>query len=150
MTRMTEDPEFINYFIQLPNIIHYSNDEEYRQAVRKAFRFNPHESYTYDGLIQDPSKLDDITKDELCLDVESMEFGMSALYEATISELYFKKLYIKAAGRMFSTDPKIGQAVLCSYDTFIWYYGCMWHYLRAGNSGLKQCIEYKKLNACFA
>jgi hypothetical protein len=63
------------------------------------------------------------------LDMDALETGMDKLFLATCEDPIFRTLYEYAAGRMFSTDLKIGQAVLCSYDTFPWYFSCVWHHL---------------------
>lgn len=145
----TMEQDYIEYFKALPSVILYTDDHEYRNAIRKTFRFDPKEKYNYNGIIQDFESLDDITKDEVFLDSKSITTSMDCLYEHTIIEPHFQELYEKSAGRMFSTDPQIGQAVLCAYDTFMLYYSAVWHFLHGGVSALLNCPEYKKLVSYF-
>ena len=88
-------------------------------------------------------------KDEVFLDSKSITTSMDCIYEHTSIDPHFQELYVKSAGRMFSTDPQIGQAVLCAYDTFMLYYSAVWHFLHGGVSALLNCPEYKKLVSYF-
>lgn len=141
--------DFKNYIISLPSFIHYKSDEEYRGCVRHIFRFDLNETYSYEGKLTNFSQLDVKTQDELLFDNKALTESMDRLYEDTIKEPFFQDLYLHAAGQMFSTDPKIGQAVLCSYDTLHMYYACVWFFYVGGVSALLSCAEYKKLNHYF-
>lgn len=145
----TMEKKYIEYFKGLPSVILYTDDHEYRNAIRTAFRFDPKEKYNYNGIIQDFDSLDDITKDEVFLDSKSITSSMDSLYNHTSIEPHLQDLYLRAAGRMFSTDLQIGQAVLCAYDTFDLYYSAVWHFLHGGTSALLTCPEYKKLISYF-
>lgn len=144
-----KEMDYIDYFKSLPSIIIYTDDHEYRNCIRTAFRFDPNEKFTFDGKIVDMNQLDDITKDEVLMDCKSISSSMDRLYNSTKDQGDFKDLYIKAAGRMFSTNPEIGQAVLCSYDTFHLYYACVWYYLNGGTSALLCCGKYDELRKYF-
>ena len=145
----TTSMDYIAYFKSLPSTIVYVTDEEYRNAIRVAMRFQPDQTYTYNGLIHNINELDEQTRDECLFDSSSITTSMNILYEHTNKEGRFHDIYIKAAGQMLSTSPDIGHAVVCSYDTFTWYYTCVWHYLHGGISSLIQCTEYEKLRQHF-
>jgi hypothetical protein len=89
--------------------------------------------------------LDEESRDEMQFDMEKVNSNLNALYECTKQEYVFEELYKSAAGKMFSTDPLIGQAVLCSYDYFMLYHSCLWFYFHPGPSGIRECAEYKQL-----
>ena len=134
---MNPNPEpFFDYFRSLNPQIAYHSDPEYRQHLRRVFRFSP-EKRTYYANVKssdlapdfEEMDIDPQSKDEMELDMDALEAGMDIIFLATCDDPIFRTLYEYAAGRMFSTDPKIGQAVLCSYDTFPWYFSCVWHYL---------------------
>lgn len=137
------------YILSLPSCMIYGDDDEYRNKIRRVFQFDPNEKYDYDGKITDFNILDAKTKNELFFDSKHMAKNMDQLYEDTKDDSHFKELYLAASGRMFSTDPKIGQAVLCSYDTFSWYYSCVWYFYLNGVSGLLACSAYKNLKSYF-
>ena len=156
---MNHDHEpFFDYFRSLNPQITYHSDQEYRQHLRRVFRFSP-EKRTYYANIKSSDlapnfedlDIDPQSKDEMELDMDALEEGMDMIFLATCDDPIFRTLYEYAAGRMFSTDPKIGQAVLCSYDTFPWYFSCVWHHLM----NLKEkCIvelqEYQQLCSWFS
>ena len=147
--RFSKPMPFLEYFKSQPSVVFYDDNEEYRACIRKAFRFNPDEKYTYDGKLVDFTQLDRESQDEVFFDSQSMAEGMNILYEKTHTDPFFQELYLHAAGRMFSDSPKIGQAVLCSYDTFSWYYTCVWYFLNGGFSSVAACQEYRKLKTHF-
>ena len=126
-----------------------TTNEEYRNCIRLVFRFDPTEKFTYDGKLQSFDSLDEQTQDELLFDSKRVHASMDTLYEITTTSSFFRELYLNAAGRMFSTDPKIGQAVVCAYDTFDLYHACVWYYLFGGYTSLTSCAEYSKLKTYF-
>jgi hypothetical protein len=126
--------------------------------MRRVFRFSP-EKRTYYANVKsvdldidfDEIDLDPISKDEMELDMDALEEGMDILFLATHEDPVFRTLYEYAAGRMFSTDPKIGQAVLCSYDTFPWYFSCVWYYvLESKEKPVVELQEYQALCSWFS
>ncbi len=145
----TSKSSYLDYFSHLPSYIVYSNDTEYRECVRKVFQFNPLEKYNYNGKLCHFNDLDPVTQDELMYDSKTVETHMDELFDLTKDCVHFRELYLYAAGRMFSTEHKIGQAVLCSYDTFHYYYSCIWYYLHGGSSSLLSCKEYQQLKSYY-
>lgn len=141
--------EFVDFYQSLPSWLYYSTNKEYRDTIRKVFRFNKTKKSTYANLEINhiyENEFDAETIDELSFDTEQMERGMQTLYEITKEQTLFQELYILAAGRMFSTDPKIGQAVLCSFDYFSDYHTIVWYYLLDGYSAAIKCPSYDKLH----
>ena len=152
---MNPEP-FFDYFQSLNPNLSYHSDQEYRQHLRRVFRFSP-EKRTYYANIK-PSDLapkfedldiDPQSKDEMELDMDALEEGMDMIFLATQENPVFRILYEYAAGRMFSTDPKIGQAVLCSYDTFPWYFSCVWHFI-SKEKNVVALQEYQRLCSWFS
>ena len=157
---------FLDYFRSLSPNISYHSDVEYRQHLRRIFRFSPEKRTYYANLKSedlglglglgldrnlDFEEMDPISKDEMELDMDALEEGMDRLFLATWEDPLFRTLYEYAAGRMFSTDPKIGQAVLCSYDTFAWYFSCVWHHLvDSKEKPLVELQEYRNLCSWFS
>lgn len=150
------DNPFFDYIRSLHPHISYHSDQEYRNCMRLVFRFSP-EKRTYYANVKpsdldldfDEIDLDPISKDEMELDMDALEEGMDILFLATREDPVFRTLYEYAAGRMFSTDPKIGQAVLCSYDTFPWYFSCVWHFI-SKEKNVVELPEYPQLRAWFS
>jgi hypothetical protein len=73
--------------------------------------------------------IDDITKDELNYDEESISRTMDVLFEMTKENSQFRELYELAAGKMLSTDRLTGQAILFSYDYLADFHHCIVAYL---------------------
>jgi hypothetical protein len=148
------EPLFL-HFQTLPSQITYHSNREYRATIRNVFQFQPEKRTYYAGLEQSDIvselDLDAESKDEMELDMDSFEKGMELLFLATHSHEPFQKLYEYAAGRMFSTDPRIGQAVICSYDTFSWYFTCIWYYFQDTNHlTITKLPEYQSLRTWFS
>jgi hypothetical protein len=117
----TNIPEpFFLHIQSLPSHLTYHSNCEYRASIRNVFQFQPEKRSYYAGLEQSDivsdTEIDAESKDEMELDMDSFEKGMEFLFLATHSHPFFLKLYEYAAGRMFSTDLRIGQAVICSYE----------------------------------
>ena len=91
----------------------YDNDNEYRNVIRNVFNFDRNTFYDYHGKIKNLNEVDPISKDELLYDSEAVTHSMNFIYNATKNNGEFSEMYLKAAAQMFSTDPQIGQAVLC-------------------------------------
>ena len=163
---------FTTFLKTQPSTISYHSNQEYRQWIRTLFRFASNIYSNYADIKIDITttntttttntataiEMDDETRDELEFDTEKMKEIMEILFLATKEHPFFQELYLHAAGRMFSTDPSIGQAVVCSYDTFSWYYTCARHFLI--NKGididsenyqkLEDLTEYRKLQEWFS
>lgn len=94
----------------------YTNNTEYRAALRSFFRMNSQISeIPADCPIEN---LDSETVDELLYDTEAAMKGIQAIYDATKDHPMFRCLYIRAAERMFSEDKMIGLTLLFCYDHF--------------------------------
>lgn len=146
---------FFLHFQSLPSHVTYHSNCEYRATIRTVFQFQLEKRSFYAGLEQSDivsdTEIDAESKDEMELDMDSFVKGMEFLFLATHSHPLFLKLYEYAAGRMFSTDLRIGQAVLCSYDTFSWYFTCIWHYLQDNNHRkITEFPEYQSLCTWFS
>ena len=141
--------DFLEYFRGLPSTIVYTTDKEYRDHIRKAFRFDPKEKYNYNGRLMKLEDLDEISRDEVMFDSKAISKSLDIIFKHTKNDSFFHSLYEHAAGRMFSETLEIGQAVVCSYDTFHWYYSCVWYYLQGGVSSLSAIQENKKLKDYF-
>jgi hypothetical protein len=118
----------------LPSSISYNSNREYRNHIRSIFKFKENVYSFFSDISHNISEdidmdMDEETKDELSFDIFSMQSGLDIYYHLTEKEDAFSQLYLYAAGLFFSTDPKIGQVVLCSYDFFSKYYTCLWHFL---------------------
>ena len=134
----------------LPSNIQYSGNKEYRQRFREIFDISESARTCYADIDINIDIEDEETTDELNYDTSMMEKGMEEWFLKTESNPIFKELYLLAAGRMFSTDLRIGQAVICSYDTFYLYYTCIWTiYNQKGNS-FETITEYQQLKKWFS
>jgi hypothetical protein len=141
--------DYLEYFKSLPSMVNYIDDHEYRNVIRKTFRFDPSEKFTYNGELYNFDELDEHSKDELLFDSKNLSEGLDELYKVTVKDYFFQELYKRAAARMFSESQNIGQVVLCSYDTFHWYYTCVWYYIHGGISSLSSISEYNHLKKYF-
>lgn len=138
----------------LPEKIYYSNNTEYRQQLRYIFDISKNArsfyvdiSFASSSNISEDEDEDAETMDELNYDSFVVEKGMEELFNITKQNSKFNELYLHAAGRMFSTDLTIGQAVICSYDTFYLYYTCIWHFIN--NMEITNLEEYCELKKWF-
>ena len=86
----------------------YSNDAEYRAAVRKLMSMQCNAAHT--------ATMDAVTADELDIDPDAMTVFLDFVYHQTQNDNTCMALYRLAAATMFSEDPTIGLAVLCSYS----------------------------------
>jgi hypothetical protein len=95
--------------------ISYTNNREYRKAIRDFFEMKCQQIHFDDD---DDDDVDEETVDEYTYDADAAERKMNEIYARTKSNSAFCKLYEIAAGHMFSTDLESGLAVLLSYDYF--------------------------------
>jgi|688.fasta_scaffold1173736_2 hypothetical protein len=151
MGKQKELEEFIAHYKELPSWVYYQDSKTYRETIRKIFRFDESKTASYIAGIKTEvyAEMDEESKDELTFDENQMEKGMDFLYEITKDQPLFFDLYTLAAGCMFSTDPKIGQVVICSYDTLLHYHTIVWFFLHGGFSAVKSCPAYEKLRVHF-
>jgi hypothetical protein len=114
----------------------YDNTTQYRENIRKLFGMTT---------IKDtlPEEYDDEeTRDEMDYDPERTSVAMDYIFEKTKDSLLFRELYDAGAGRMFSTNPEIGMAVLMSYDYLQWFHSCLVLYFTNPD-------EFKRTSNCF-
>ena len=116
----------------------YSNNKEYRQAIRQFFNMNianiesEIKQYEYDQE----------TEDELLFDETAMNVGMTNILEKTANNKLFSELYNYAAARMISTDRETGLCILLSYDYF-------YDFLNVWNAYLENPSEFSEKNSYF-
>lgn len=112
----------MDLFSKFPSSISYQNNTDYRSWIRRIFRFNKDIKTYYADLTEKDMtmEIDDESRDEMEFDLDNMQIGLDYLFENTIDSPLFEELYLLSAATMFSTDVKIGQSVLCSYDFFIY------------------------------
>ena len=94
----------------------YTNNAEYRAALRRFFQMNPHINTCAPDC--PTGNLDSETIDELMYDTEATMRGINAIYDATKGNPMFMNLYLRAAGRIFSEDATMGLTLLFCYDHF--------------------------------
>ena len=114
----------MDLFSCFPSSISYQTNQEYRNWIRRIFHFTKDAKTYYANLNETDfeKNIDDESKDEMDYDYDSMQIGLDILFEQTIDIPIFEEMYTLAAATMISTDVKIGQAVLCSFDYFHLYY----------------------------
>jgi len=116
----------------------YSNNKEYRKAVRLFFVMNV-ENIKVDI---DQYKYDEETEDELLFDESAISTGMTQILEKTTGNTLFDELYSLAAAQMISLDKETGLCILLSYDYF-------YHFLNVWNVYLENPAEFSEKNVYF-
>ena len=141
----------MDLFSKYPSSISYKNNKEYRDWIRRVFRFNKDTKIYYADLTEKEmsNEIDEESRDEMEFDLDSMQIGLDFLFDNTILSPIFEELYILSAATMFSTDVKIGQSVLCSYDFFYLYYTCLWHFFMNPSRKIETIPEYQQLRCMF-
>jgi len=89
--------------------------------------------------------VDDESWDEMLFDSDSITKTMDTLYDKTEDHPLFAELYEIAAAQMISTDYKIGQAVLMSYDYFRLFHPCLCTFLNTPEAFNETCRYYIQL-----
>lgn len=120
---------FRQHLLSLPSTVQYNNTTEYRECLRRVFRMDLSQKTGYSDLSFSQMNVEDLdaeSNDEMLFDDLAISKGLDYLYECTKGIPEFQELYDEYAGKMFSTDRTIGQAVLCSYDHFPMYYSKVW------------------------
>jgi len=119
--------------------ITYSNNAEYRQALRKFCDMSCNDiSVEYD-------EIDDESKDELIYDSVAMNQKMDEIFKKTKNDELWTKLYELAAAKFFSTNLEIGLTVLFSYHYFPGFYDCWISYSQSKESWSKRNEFYQIL-----
>jgi hypothetical protein len=98
----------MNQNYDISTAVDYSDEFQYRAALRKMFKMKE--------IICDDADLDEITRDEMNFDNDSLKIGHEQLYAVLKDNLLFYDLFVKAASFMISEDPEVGFCVLLSYD----------------------------------
>jgi hypothetical protein len=106
-------------------VISYSNNNDYRAAVRQLFNMNP-SNYNPDSLQQG---LDPESKDELEYDDSAVMLGMDWIYDKIKDNEIFRYLLARAAAKYISEDQGIGLSVLMCYDYLDAFHGCLVSFL---------------------
>lgn len=116
----------------------YSNNKEYRQAIREFFNMNVEnieseiKQYNYD----------EETEDELLFDEAAISTGMTNILEKVKGNNLFDELYSLAAAQMISIDRETGLCILLSYDYFS-------DFLNVWNTYLENPNEFSEKNYFF-
>jgi hypothetical protein len=113
-----EEKEFVQHT--------YNDTNEYRNEMRRIFCMD---SSNYPDI---DASIDSESKDELEYDEKTMSVALDRIYVNTKDHPIFKEIFEKAAACMFSTDPEIGLAVLCSYDYLDVFIPCYREYMLTG------------------
>ena len=109
----------MNYNIN--TIVNYNTNTAYRGCLRDTMNMDV-SHISFDAYTED---LDDETKDELLIDERQMSRALDEIYEKTCNIECFQNVFLRAATLMMSNDPKIGLAVLFSYDYFSQFHKCL-------------------------
>lgn len=137
----------MDLFSCFPSSISYKSNKEYRQWIRRIFHFTKDAKTYYANLNETDfeTEIDEESKDEMDYDYDSMKTGLDILFETTKDEPVFEEIYLLAAATMFSTDVKIGQVVLCSYDYFHLYFTCLWHFFLEKETKMESLSSYQQI-----
>jgi len=103
-------------------VIDYSTSQEYRHWIRVISQMNSAHYPAFVKAENGGDVLDDETRDENEYDDESMNECMEWIFVHTKDVPWFQDIYVLAAGRMFSTNPEIGLAILLSYDYLFFFH----------------------------
>jgi|LauGreDrversion4_1035100.scaffolds.fasta_scaffold116359_3 NAD(P)H-dependent flavin oxidoreductase YrpB (nitropropane dioxygenase family) len=139
----------MDLFSCFPSSINYKTNQEYRNWIRRIFHFTKDAKTYYANLKENDfeTNIDEESKDEMDYDYDSMKIGLDIILEKTINETIFKEMYTFAAAAMFSTDVKVGQVVLCSYDYFHLYFTCLWFFFLEKDTKIESLASYQDLMA---
>jgi hypothetical protein len=100
-------------------ILDYTNDTEYRNALRKILKMEKYCSY------ENPEDIDAETLDKDDFDEISSSMMIDHIFESTSNIDSFQEIYKHSAGLMFSEDIIIGIVVLFSYDYLPEFHNCL-------------------------
>jgi hypothetical protein len=112
--------------------ISYSDDDEYRDCIRRVFGMNPANCIGDDGFIYDD---------------KTISSGLDYIFEKTKNIPEFRDLYLTGAKKMMNTEPEIGIAIVFSYEYFDLFHLCLADYFRDGIIGNENYEKlYKKIS----
>jgi hypothetical protein len=109
-------------------IVEYSNDEEYREMVKKVCSIEATEDDEY-----------------IDFDCHEIQRTLDFIYSKTKRHPLFKCLYQKAAALFLSEDENIGVVVMFAYDYFVLFHQMFCHFLLSGELA-ESNTEYVKLH----
>ncbi len=95
----------------------YSDDDEYRDCIRRVFSMDPANCTDDDGYVYDD---------------KNVSAGLDEIFAITKDIPEFRDLYLVGAGKMMSTDLEIGMAIVFSYEYFDLFHVCLADYIRDG------------------
>jgi len=108
--------------------IAYSDDDEYRDCIRRVFGMNPANCINDDGFIYDDKNVSD---------------GLDYVFAKTKDIPEFRDLYLVGAAKMMSNELEIGMAIAFSYEYFDLFHLCLADYIR---DGVVESENYTKLH----
>ena len=97
--------------------ITYSDDDEYRDCIRRVFGMNPANCTNDDGFIYDD---------------KNVSAGLDYVFATTKDIPEFHDIYLIGAGKMMSSESEIGMAIVFSYEYFDLFHLCLADYMRDG------------------
>lgn len=98
----------------------YSDDDEYRDCIRRVFSMNPANCTDDDGFIYDD---------------KNVSAGLDFIFAKTKDVTEFRDLYLVGAAKMLSNELEIGMAIIFSYEYFDLFHVCLADYIRDGVVG---------------
>jgi len=116
--------------------VKYSNDHEFRMALRNLFQMN---------LKKYDEDIDLITNDENNYDDEAVTKVLNYIFLLTKNSTSFMELYTNAAALMLSTDPSIGLSILFSYDYLKDFHVCLKSFKADPSKFGQEHPSYKKI-----
>ncbi len=132
------------YNISTP-YIEYTANEGYRNHIRTIFNMDMAKVKASIEKTYDLNTIDEETMDELMVDMDKMEEVMNIIFDHTKHDDLFNELYMLAAGRMFSTQPDIGQLILFSYSYFYLFHPCVCLFYTEPSNWTSDCILFTQL-----
>ena len=96
--------------------IDYSTNAQYRVYIRQIFNMDASNYPVMD------STIDDESKDENEYDETASVVAMDWILNITQHSPLIQELYVLAAGKVLSTTPDIGLAILLSYDYLFYFH----------------------------
>lgn len=114
----------------IDKVIQYTNNREYRHAVRTLVSMAPRVALPEE---EGEGDLDEVTQDELDYEEEAASAFLDAIYRHTRNHPTFLELYTLSAGVMLSEDAEIGLAVMFSYDYLGLFHACLCDFFTHGD-----------------
>jgi hypothetical protein len=110
----------------------YSDDDEYRDCIRRVFSMDPANCTDDDGYVYDD---------------KNVSAGLDEVFTITKDVPEFRDIYLVCAGKMLSTELEIGMALIFSYEYFDLFHLCLADYMRDGVVNKENYTKlYKKIH----